>query len=165
MERLSIIKSKILTPDHLRRQIAIWRFKNQTVVFTNGCFDILHLGHIEYLAKARDLGNVLVVGLNSDDSVRRIKGLHRPVNNEDARAITLAALPFVDAVAIFGEDTPLELIKTVQPDILVKGKDYDGKEIVGSDVVKARGGRVVTIELTRGYSTTRTIEQVNKMPH
>ena len=89
MERLSIIKSKILTPDHLRRQIAIWRFKNQTVVFTNGCFDILHLGHIEYLAKARDLGNVLVVGLNSDDSVRRIKGLHRPVNNEDARAITL----------------------------------------------------------------------------
>lgn len=165
MDRLSIIRSKIYTIDHLRRQIAVWRFKKQTIVFSNGCFDILHLGHIEYLAKARDLGDVLIVGLNSDDSVRRIKGPHRPVNQEDARAITLAALPFVDAVIIFGEDTPLELIRTVQPDILVKGKDYEGKEIVGSDVVKAKGGTIVTIEITKGYSTSHIIEQIHKIHH
>ena len=163
MERLSIIKSKIYTWDHIRRQIAIWRFKEKTIVFSNGCFDVLHLGHVEYLAKARDLGDILIVGLNSDDSVRRIKGAHRPVNNEEARAITLAAFSFVDSVILFGEDTPYELIKLVQPDILVKGKDYEDKEIVGSDVVKASGGQVVTIELTRGYSTTHTIELAQKI--
>ena len=163
MESLSIIKSKIYTWDHLGRQLAIWRFKGKTIVFSNGCFDVLHLGHVEYLAKARDLGNILLVGLNSDDSVRRIKGAHRPVNNEEARAITLAAFSFVDGVILFGEDTPYELIKLVQPDILVKGKDYEGKEIVGSAVVKARGGQVVTIELTKGYSTTHTIELAQKV--
>ena len=163
MERLSIIKSKIYTWDHIRRQIAIWRFKGKTIVFSNGCFDVLHLGHVEYLAKARDLGHILIVGLNSDDSVHRIKGAHRPVNNEEARAITLAAFSFVDAVVLFGEDTPYELIKIVQPDILVKGKDYEGKEIVGTDVVNARGGQVVTIELTKGYSTTHTIELAQKV--
>ena len=163
MERLSIIKSKIYTWDHIRRQIAIWRFKEKTIVFSNGCFDVLQLGHVEYLAKARDLGDILIVGLNSDDSVRRIKGAHRPVNNEEARAITLAAFSFVDSVILFGEDTPYELIKLVQPDILVKGKDYEDKEIVGSDVVKASGGQVVTIELTRGYSTTHTIELAQKI--
>ena len=163
MERLSIIKAKIYTWDHLRRQIAIWRFKGKTIVFSNGCFDVLHLGHVEYLAKARDLGDILIVGLNSDDSVHRIKGAHRPVNKEEARAITLAAFSFVDCVILFGEDTPHELIKLVQPDILVKGKDYDGKEIVGSDVVKAHGGQVVTIELTKGYSTTHTIELAQKV--
>jgi rfaE bifunctional protein nucleotidyltransferase chain/domain len=163
MERLNTIKSKLYTWDHIRRQLAIWRFKSKTIVFSNGCFDVLHLGHVEYLAKARDLGDILIVGLNSDDSVHRIKGAHRPVNNEEARAITLAALSFVDAVVLFGEDTPQELIKLIQPDILVKGKDYEGKEIVGSDVVKARGGEVVTIELTKGYSTTHTIELAQKV--
>ena len=163
MERLSIIKSKIYTWDHIRKQLAIWRFKGKTIVFSNGCFDVLHLGHVEYLAKARDLGDILIVGLNSDDSVHRIKGAHRPVNNEEARAITLAALSFVDCVILFGEDTPYELIKLVQPDILVKGKDYEGKEIVGSDVVKASGGQVVTIDLTKGYSTTHTIELAQKV--
>jgi rfaE bifunctional protein nucleotidyltransferase chain/domain len=163
MERLSIIKSKIYTWDHLRKQLALWRFKDKKIVFSNGCFDVLHLGHVEYLAKARDLGDILIVGLNSDDSVRRIKGAHRPVNNEDARLVTLAAMSFVDAVVIFGEDTPYELIGLVQPDILVKGKDYDGKEIVGSDIVKARGGEIITIELTKGYSTTHTIELAQKV--
>ena len=163
MERLSIIKSKIFTWDHLRKQLALWRFKEKSIVFSNGCFDVLHLGHVEYLAKARDLGNILVVGLNSDDSVRRIKGAHRPVNNEDARAITLAAMSFVDAVVVFGEDTPYELISMVKPDILVKGKDYEGKEIIGSDVVAAGGGQVITIELTKGYSTTHTIELAQKV--
>jgi rfaE bifunctional protein nucleotidyltransferase chain/domain len=163
MERLNIIKSKIYTWEHLRRQLAIWRFKDKSIVFSNGCFDVLHLGHVEYLAKARDMGDLLLVGLNSDDSVRRIKGAHRPVNNEEARAITLAAFSFVDGVILFGEDTPHELIKLIQPDILVKGKDYEGKEIIGSDVVKDRGGRVVTIELTKGYSTTHTIELAQKV--
>ncbi|MCX6304778.1 MAG: D-glycero-beta-D-manno-heptose 1-phosphate adenylyltransferase [Bacteroidetes bacterium] len=163
MERLSIIKSKIYNWDHIRRQIAIWRFKDKKIVFSNGCFDVLHLGHVEYLSKARDLGDILIVGLNSDDSVHRIKGSHRPVNNQEARAVILAALSFVDGVVLFGEDTPHELIRLIQPDILVKGKDYEGKDIVGSDVVKARGGQVVTIELTKGYSTTHTIELAQKV--
>jgi D-glycero-beta-D-manno-heptose 1-phosphate adenylyltransferase len=163
MERLDTIKSKIYTWDHLRKQLAIWRFKGKSIVFSNGCFDVLHLGHVEYLAKARDLGDILIVGLNSDDSVHRIKGTHRPVNNEEARSLTLAALSFVDGVIVFGEDTPIDLIKLIQPDILVKGKDYEGKEIVGTDVVKSNGGRVVTIELTKGYSTTHTIELAQKV--
>jgi D-glycero-beta-D-manno-heptose 1-phosphate adenylyltransferase len=163
MEKLNLIKSKIYSWDHLRKQLAIWRFKGQKIVFSNGCFDVLHLGHIEYLAKARDLGDILIIGLNSDDSVRRIKGAHRPVYNEDARAITLAALSFVDGVILFSEDTPHELISFIQPDILVKGKDYEGKEIVGSDIVKSRGGKVITIELTKGYSTTHTIELAHKV--
>ena len=163
MERLSLIKSKIYSWDHIQRQLAIWRFQDKKLVFSNGCFDVLHLGHIEYLAKARDLGHILIVGLNSDDSVRRIKGAHRPVNKEEARAITLAALSFVDAVVVFDKDTPIDLIKLVQPDVLVKGKDYDGKEIIGADVVKAHGGQVVTIELTKGYSTSHTIELAHKV--
>jgi rfaE bifunctional protein nucleotidyltransferase chain/domain len=163
MESLNIIKEKIYTPDHLRRQVAIWRFKDKRIIFSNGCFDVLHLGHVEYLAKARDLGDILIVGLNTDDSVHRLKGIHRPVNNEEARSVSLAAFSFVDAVTLFGEDTPYELIRVIQPDILVKGKDYEGKEIVGSDIVKARGGSVVTIELTRGYSTTHTIELAQKI--
>ncbi len=163
MERLNHIKSKIFTWDHLRKQLAIWRFKGKSIVFSNGCFDVLHLGHVEYLAKARDLGDILIVGVNSDDSVRRLKGAHRPVNNEEARATTLAAFSFVDGVILFGEDTPFEIIRLIQPDILVKGKDYDDKTIVGSDVVKARGGQVITIELTKGYSTTHTIELAQKV--
>ncbi len=163
MERLNHIKSKIYSWDHLQRQLAIWRFKDKKIVFSNGCFDVLHLGHVEYLAKARELGDLLIVGLNSDDSVRRLKGAHRPVNKEVARAVLLAALSFVDAVVVFDTDTPYELIKLVQPDILVKGKDYEGKEIVGSDIVKTHGGHVETIELTRGYSTSHTIELAQKV--
>jgi rfaE bifunctional protein nucleotidyltransferase chain/domain len=162
MESLQVIKSKIFTWDHLQKRIAVWRFKGKKIVFTNGCFDILHLGHVEYLAKSRDLGNVLIVGLNSDESVRRIKGMQRPVNNQEARSITLAALSFVDAVVIFGEDTPLNLIRLVTPDILVKGKDYEGREIVGADVVEAGGGVVATIELTKGFSTTGILEKSNR---
>lgn len=160
MERLNIIGAKIYSRDHILRQLMLWRFKDKKIVFTNGCFDILHLGHIEYLAKARDLGDILIVGLNTDDSVRRLKGTHRPVNNEDARALILAALSVVDAVVLFDEDTPAELIGQINPDILVKGKDYEGKEIVGADIVKASGGEVITIELTHGYSTTHIIEKM-----
>jgi len=163
MEKIKIVKSKIFTWETLQRQIALWRFKDRKIVFTNGCFDILHLGHIELLARARALGNVLIVGLNSDESIHRIKGPHRPVNSHHARMFTIAALMFVDAVVLFEEDTPYELIKLIQPDVLVKGKDYEGLEIVGSDIVKARGGEIVTIELTRGYSTTHIIEKAQKV--
>lgn len=159
MEQLDSIKSKLYTWERLQQQIAIWRFKDKKIVFTNGCFDILHLGHIEYLAKARDLGHILVVGLNSDDSVHRLKGQHRPVNRQLAREMTLASLRFVDAVTIFHEDTPEALINVVRPDILVKGKDYDEKDIVGATLVKSYGGEVITIELVKGYSTTATIEK------
>ena len=141
----------------------MWNFKNQKIVFTNGCFDILHLGHIEYLAKAADLGDVLVVGLNSDRSVNRIKGETRPINDEHSRSMVLASLEFVTAVVIFDEETPYELIKTIQPDILVKGKDWKVEEIAGFDIVLAKGGKVETIELTPGYSTTGIEQKILKL--
>jgi len=158
MNKLEIISSKILDSEHLRRACVRWNFKNKKVVFTNGCFDILHLGHIEYLAKAAELGNVLVIGLNSDKSVKMIKGETRPINDEHSRSMVVASLEFVTAVVLFDEMTPYELIKTIQPDILVKGNDWKVEEIAGYDIVQAKGGRVETIELTQGYSTTR-IEQ------
>jgi len=154
MAKLEIITAKILNQESLRRACVVWNFKNQKVVFTNGCFDILHLGHIEYLAKAANLGDILVVGLNSDRSVNRIKGPTRPINDEHSRSMIIAALEFVTAVVIFDEETPFELIKFIKPDILVKGKDYSVENIVGADVVLANGGKVVTIDLVEGYSTT-----------
>ena len=160
MNKLEIISSKILERDQLRRILAVWRFKNKKIVFTNGCFDILHLGHIEYLSKAAQLGDVLVIGLNTDNSVRRIKGDHRPINDEHSRAMVLASLQFVTAVVLFDEDTPSKLIGEIQPNILVKGKDYKPEEIVGHDTVKAKGGKVVTIDLTLGYSTSGIEEKI-----
>ena len=162
MEKTEIIKSKILNKDELKRNLTFWRFKNNKIVFTNGCFDVLHQGHIEYLAQACDKGDVLVVGLNTDASVRRLKGANRPVNPQEARAMVLASLFFVDAVVFFDEDTPYELIKTIQPDILIKGADYNAKEIVGYDIVTAKGGTVETIELVEGFSTTGIIEKCNR---
>lgn len=162
MNNLEIISSKIFTPENLLRQCEIWRFKGKKIVFSNGCFDILHLGHIEYLAKSRDFGDVLVIGLNSDRSVRSIKGPGRPVNNERSRAMALAALSFVTVVVLFDEDTPLELIRMIQPDILVKGKDYAPDQIVGADLVTARGGEIRTVELTEGYSTTTLLEKIRE---
>lgn len=131
------------------------------MVFTNGCFDILHSGHVTYLAQARQMGNLLVVGLNSDASVRRLKGQERPVNSQDARALVLAALEIVDYVAIFDEDTPYNLIAKVQPDVLVKGGDYQVDNIVGADIVRARGGKVLTVPLVPGFSTTSIIDKIN----
>ena len=130
------------------------------LVFTNGCFDILHLGHIDYLEKARALGDMLIVGLNSDDSVKRLKGPERPINDEYSRSRMLAALGFVDAVCIFDEDTPKELIDILLPDILVKGGDYSIKNIVGAESVMKNGGQVKTIALVDGFSTTRIIEKL-----
>ncbi|MBC8487665.1 MAG: D-glycero-beta-D-manno-heptose 1-phosphate adenylyltransferase [Bacteroidetes bacterium] len=162
MKNLEIIKAKIFNKESLKRELAVWRFKNKKIVFTNGCFDILHLGHINYLSKAKDFGDVLVIGLNTDDSVSRIKDKHRPVINENARAMILASLHFVDAIVLFDEDTPYNLIKQVQPDILVKGSDYKTGDIVGADIVKAKGGEIITIEFLDGYSTTSIINKLKK---
>jgi rfaE bifunctional protein nucleotidyltransferase chain/domain len=152
------ILSKILDRDALAKQVSVWQFKGRKIVFTNGCFDILHLGHIDYLSKAADAGDVLVVGVNTDRSVQGLKGAGRPINGQEQRARVLASLFFVDAVVLFDEETPYELIRTAQPDVLVKGADYTPESIVGYDLVTARGGRVITIDLLPGYSTT-AIEQ------
>ena len=160
MKHLEKIYDKILNGKSLEERLNLWRKEGKTIVFSNGCFDILHRGHVEYLSKAADLGDVLIIGLNTDASVKRIKGPTRPVNDEKARAVVLAALEFVDAVIFFEEDTPYNLIKFVQPDVLVKGKDYKAEDIVGYDIVVGKGGRVETIELVDGFSTTNTIEKM-----
>ena len=150
---------KILTPAQLPAAIAAWRSAGRRIVFTNGCFDLLHLGHVDYLEKARALGDALVVGLNTDASVGALKP-GRPVQDEYARARILASLAFVDAVVLFGEPTPAALIALVQPDVLVKGDDYAPETIVGYDTVTARGGQVLTVPLVPGYSTSRLIARV-----
>lgn len=162
VNKLEFLKKKIIkTLDvDFDRKLAYWRFKEDKIVFTNGCFDILHKGHIEYLAKAANLGDVLIVGLNSDESVRRLKGENRPVLDEESRAMALASIGFVDNVVIFDEDTPYELIKKIQPDVLVKGADYNEDDIVGADIVKAKGGEIKTIEFVDGYSTSKIIDKI-----
>lgn len=164
--KLEIMQSKVMDAAQAKKLVSSWRLKDDKIVFTNGCFDILHRGHVTYLAEAAEQGNRLVIGLNTDDSVRRQgKGNNRPVNDQDARALVLAALHFVDVIVLFNEDTPLELIEAIQPDVLVKGGDYDADEndpkskkyIVGSKEVKSTGGKVVTIPLVQGYSTTSII--------
>lgn len=157
MDCLKIIKNKIIGMDELPKRLQQWRSQGFSVVFTNGCFDLLHRGHVEYLAKAADKGDVLVVGLNTDASVKRLKGERRPINKEADRALLLAALSMVDAVVLFGEDTPYELIKAVRPDVLVKGADYKPEEIVGYDIVTSYGGKVETVEFVEGYSTTKIL--------
>ena len=156
MKRLEIIRKKIFDYNDVdfSRLLAIWKFQGRKIVFTNGCFDILHLGHIDYLSAASELGDILIIGLNTDDSVHKIKGNKRPLQDEVSRAFVLASLGFVDAVVFFGEDTPYNLIKTIQPDFLVKGADYKPEDIVGYDIVKNKGGEIVTIEFLEGYSTT-----------
>jgi D-beta-D-heptose 7-phosphate kinase/D-beta-D-heptose 1-phosphate adenosyltransferase len=134
--------------------------KNRKVVFTNGCFDIIHRGHVEYLYEAKSLGDYLVVGLNSDDSVRRLKGETRPLQNQGDRAYVLDSLKCVDAVIIFGEDTPYELIKSVLPDFLVKGGDWKEADIVGSDIVTGNGGKVISLKFVDSYSTTNLINKI-----
>lgn len=145
----------------LQKKVEIWKFNNQDVVFTNGCFDILHLGHVDYLEKAAALGKKLIIGVNTDASVKTLnKGKERPINDEYARMRILAALGFVDAIILFSEPTPLELITALKPSILVKGNDYSVENIVGADVVLKNGGEVKTIELVEGYSTTKVINKI-----
>ena len=153
---------KILTWPALRRRLAAWRRRRARVVFTNGCFDLIHPGHVRYLRTARRLGDVLVVGVNSDASVRRLKGPSRPIVPEDARCEVLAALEMVDAVVLFDQDTPYELIRVVQPDVLVKGGDWRPDHIVGADIVRARGGRVRSLRFAPGYSTSALVDRIRK---
>jgi len=156
------IQSKIQDWTSIQQTVSEWKKAHQKIVFTNGCFDILHFGHIHYLAEARALGDRLIVGLNSAASVKRLKGAHRPINDEPTRLHLLAALECIDAVVVFEEDTPLELIKIVIPDILVKGGDWKPEQIVGSDAVLANGGEVKSLAFVKGYSTTSIEEKIIK---
>ncbi len=169
MSKLKFIQSKIVNIQSAIQQSALWRLKSDKVVFTNGCFDILHQGHVTYLAETANHGQRLIVGLNTDASVKRQgKGDNRPVNNEVARAMVIASLGFVDMVVFFDNDTPIDLIKALQPDVLTKGADYNPEEtdssskryIVGSEIVKSNGGSVVAIPLIEGFSTTNIIEKL-----
>ena len=155
-------QAKILTRQQLPATLGAWRLAGRKVVFTNGCFDLLHLGHVDYLEHARHLGDALVVGLNTDASVAALKP-GRPVQDETARARILAALAFVDAVVLFGEPTPLALIELVRPDVLVKGDDYTIDGIVGHEVVLSNGGTVQTVPLVAGYSTSRIVERIRQL--
>lgn len=155
MSAINHIKAKIQSKDAIKYIGESARFFGKKVVFTNGVFDLMHLGHIDYLAKAKDCGNILIVGLNGDVSVKILnKGPLRPIQDQESRSMVLASLHFVDYVVIFEEETPYELIKVVQPDVLVKGADYKVEQIAGHDIVLARGGEVKLIELVQGYSTT-----------
>jgi len=158
--KLDKLTSKIVGAEEAGTMVDIWHYMGLKVVFTNGVFDLVHRGHVDYLARAASLGHRMVLGLNSDASVRRIKGESRPVQDQRSLAMVMASLFCIDAVVLFDEDTPLELIKTVQPDILVKGSDYSIENIVGAEVVMARGGRVETMDFIDGYSSSNIIERI-----
>lgn len=159
MEKAAV-KIKSLT--EAREQVQRWRSEGKKIVFTNGCFDIIHMGHVDYLEKARNLGDVLIVGLNTDDSVSRFKGPERPIQDQHSRSRIMASFQFVDMVVFFNEDTPFDLISALLPNILVKGSDYLAENIVGADVVKNHGGVVKTLDFVPGYSTTRIVEKIKK---
>lgn len=145
--------------------VAHWRAGGERVVFTNGCFDLLHYGHVHYLAAARDCGHRLVVGVNADASVRRLKGLHRPIQDENTRLTVLAALACTDMVVLFTEDTPLSLIQALRPDVLVKGGDWQPQQIVGADFVLANGGEVRSLPFSQGFSTTNIEQKIRELGH
>lgn len=155
MTKLQQLSNKIYKDSHdFMPQLQQWRKAAYTCVFTNGCFDILHRGHIDYLANAAELGDRLIIGLNTDLSVSRLKGPQRPIQDQVSRAHVMAALAFVDAVILFDEDTPYQLIKDIVPDVLVKGADYKAEDIVGYDIVSQHGGKIQTIDFIPGYSTS-----------
>lgn len=160
MKPVQNLRTKILPLSELQQQVAEWKAAGETVVFTNGCFDILHAGHISSLSDAAREGDRLIVAVNADQSVRELKGSSRPINNEDARAVVLAALSMVDAVTVFSEPTPRDIIVSVQPDVLVKGGDYKVEQIAGAKEVLERGGRVVINPILEGFSTTAIIEKM-----
>jgi D-glycero-beta-D-manno-heptose 1-phosphate adenylyltransferase len=156
------ISDKILTLPDLNRKLAQWRVIGKTIAFTNGCFDILHAGHIASLTEAASHADILIVGLNADASIKGLKGPNRPVNDENARALMLASLMMVDAVVLFSEPTPLQLILQIQPDVLVKGGDYKIEDIVGAKEVMSRGGKVIINPIVDGFSTTSIINKIQK---
>lgn len=163
MSSFHILKNKINSLESIVEQVKQKKLQGERIVFTNGCFDIIHRGHLDYLSKARDLGDFLIIGLNSDSSIKKLKGSDRPVIDEESRAFQLAACFFVDAIVIFNEETPINLIKNISPDILVKGGDYGIDNIVGADFVKTNGGSVQVIPFIEGYSTTNIINKIKVM--
>jgi len=163
MKNTAVVQKKILTREQAKNFIAAARVTGKTIAFTNGCFDILHEGHIYSLSQAAKEADILVVGLNSDSSVRKLKGDHRPINNERTRALILASLLMIDIVVIFEEDTPFELINVVQPDVFVKGGDYTIDQIAGAKEVIARGGRVIINDIIKGVSTTSLVEKIKHL--
>lgn len=162
MSNLNKINSKIFSLDDLKNQVNSWKQAGEEIVFTNGCFDIIHRGHIEVLAQAADLGERLIVGLNSDSSIRKLKGKDRPIIDEQARAVLLATLTFVDAVVLFSEETPINLISTLLPDVLAKGGDYEIETIVGHEIVQNNGGKVILVPFVDGFSSTTIIDKIKK---
>jgi rfaE bifunctional protein nucleotidyltransferase chain/domain len=155
------LEDKILTRNELEDILSQIREKKLTIVFTNGCFDILHKGHVRYLADASELADIFIVGLNTDSSVERIKGPNRPLQDQESRAFILSALVFVDYIVLFGEDTPIELLRLIKPNVLVKGGDYQVESIVGYDLVNSYGGKVLSLPLVKGYSTTSIIKKIS----
>lgn len=162
MNHIELIKKKIITLKQLEPLLHIWRLQSKKIIFTNGCFDIIHAGHIHTLTAAADFKGKLIVALNTDASVRRIKESNRPLQDENTRALVMASFSFTDAVILFDEDTPLECIKTVQPDILVKGGDYRKEDVVGYNEMKGWGGKVEIISYIEGFSTTRIEDKIKK---
>ena len=162
MSHLKTLNSKIYNLDCLTSQVEQWKMGGNKVVFTNGCFDIIHRGHIEVLARTADLGDKLIIGLNSDQSIQKLKGKYRPIIDEQSRAFLLAALSFVDAIVLFSKDTPLKLISTLLPDVLAKGGDYKIETIVGHEIVQQNGGKVKLVPFVDGFSSTTIIDKIKK---
>ena len=160
MSHLNTLKNKIFTLEELKTQVESWKNSGEKVVFTNGRFDIVHRGHIEVLARTADLGSKFIIGLNSDSSIKKLKGDDRPIINEQSRAILLASLSFVDAVVLFSEETPINLISTLVPDVLAKGGDYEIKTIVGHEIVQKNGGKVILVPFVDGFSSTNIIDKI-----
>ena len=157
---LERVKNKIFNKNNLLEKLEIWRGAKKKIVFTNGCFDLIHLGHIEVLARSADLGDILIIGVNTDSSIKELKGNNRPIIEEDSRAQQLASLEFVDAVILFNEQTPLELVKFIKPNIITKGGDYNSEEVVGNEIAVENNGKVIIIPLTQGYSTTSILDKI-----
>ena len=157
---LESVKNKIFNKNNLLEKLEIWRDANKKIVFTNGCFDLIHLGHIEVLARSADLGDILIIGVNTDSSIKELKGNNRPIIEENSRAQQLASLEFVDAVILFNEQTPLELIKVIKPNVITKGGDYNSEQVVGNEITVKNEGEVIIIPLTQGYSTTSILDKI-----
>lgn len=157
------LSDKILSNSKILEKVNEWKIEGKSIVFTNGCFDILHKGHLEILTTSASFGDILVVGINTDNSVKRLKGPLRPINDENFRSTMLASLQYIDAVILFDEETPLNLINTLEPDVLVKGGDYTVEQIVGAETVLQKGGEVKIVPIVKGFSTTKIIETIQKL--
>lgn len=162
MNNLDKLTNKIYSLKTLKKKVVKWKREGKKIVFTNGCFDLVHRGHIEVLAKTADLGDKLIIGINTDKSIRELKGKNRPIIDEESRSILLSALEFVDAIILFNDPTPINLISLLQPDILAKGGDYKIEDIIGSNTVIENGGQVRIVPLTIGFSTTNIVDKISK---